>query len=365
MNSDHILNRSCICEPSSCDRAAMPGTNHSRVTHPRRDRGRLRGHSRLARRSPELGRNSSADPPRSRPLLSAIEERALAERIKRGDPTARKQLILANLRLVISIARKYWSSNLSFDDLVQEGNLGLIRASQDFDPSLRDVRFSTYAKLWIRAFVHRALIANDSLIRVPEYVFLLRKRYYRAIDALGGLDCMEASDKERLSIDQVAMESGISSRQLKPSRLALIGREARTERDEDGATVSLTEVIVDHRRPDDEAADQEERLRLEAALQQLNPFEAWVLRERYGLSISIAGEDDWSTSVPPAVRPTDGDRTSSSHANPPGRCRSYFHRTYPELAQGCGLSSHRIHQVERTALKKLRDALGRQLVQAV
>jgi RNA polymerase sigma factor (sigma-70 family) len=365
MNEDHMFKEPSICEPSSCERAIMPGTNHTRLSHPQRDRGRLRGHSRLARRSPQPGWNSSADPLRSRPLLSAIEERALAERIKRGDAIARKQLILANLRLVVSIARKYRSSSLSFDDLVQEGNLGLIRASQDFDPSVRDARFSTYAKLWIRAFIHRALIANDSLIRIPEYIFLLRKRYYRVIDALGGLECMAACDRERLSIDQVAMETGISPRQLKPSKLALIGREARSERDEDGATISITEVIVDHRRPDDEAANQEERLRLEAALQQLNPFEAWVLRERYGLSISIAGEDDWSTPVPLAVRSTDDDRTSSSHANPPGRCRSYFHRTYPELAQGCGLSSHRIHQVERTALKKLRDVLGRRLFQAV
>src|SRR5207245_635053 len=101
-------------------------------------------------------------------------------RIKKGDTVvARTQLILANLRLVVCIARRYRSSKLSFDDLVQEGNLGLVRASQDFDPSVHNTRFSTHAEFWIKSFIHRAIIANDSLIQVPANVFWLRKRYRR------------------------------------------------------------------------------------------------------------------------------------------------------------------------------------------
>jgi RNA polymerase sigma factor (sigma-70 family) len=365
MNSNHTLELPPLGEPSSCERTTMPGTNDNGHSRSPRDRGGLRGYSQLARRSPNRSWNTSADSAQNQSLLSAAEERALAERIKRGDAAARKQLILANLRLVVSIARRYRSSNLSFDDLVQEGNLGLIRASQDFDPSVRDSRFSTYAKLWIKAFVHRALIANDSLIRVPEHVFLLRKRYCQAVDALGGPDRMGDPERERPSIEQVAREIGISPRQLNPSRLAPIERETRSATDEDGDTVAITEVIVDCRRPDDEAANHEERLLLEAAMQRLNPVEAWVLRERYGLSILIAGEDNWSTPSLQAGRPTEDDHTSASQPNSPERTRSYFHRTYLELENDCGLSSHRIHQVERTALNKLRDALGRRLVQAV
>jgi RNA polymerase primary sigma factor len=365
MNSSRTVKSPPLGEPSSCERTTMPGTNDNSHSRSPRDRGRLPRNSQLTRRSRNPSWDSSADPTLDRSLLSATEERALAERIKRGDSAARKQLILANLRLVISIARKYKSSNLSFDDLVQEGNLGLIRASQDFDPSARDARFSTYAKLWIKAFVHRALIANGSLIRVPEQVFLLRKRYCQAIDAIDGPDYIGDPGRERLNIEQVAMEIGISPRQIEPSRLAPIERETRNETDEDGATVSITDVIADRRQPDDEAAIQEQRLLLEAALQQLNPVEAWVLRERYGLSTSIVGDDKWSTPNLHDDPPTEDDRTSTSGQNPPGRNRSYFHRTYVELAQDCGLSSHRIHQVERTALNKLRDALGRRLVQAI
>ncbi|MGP0063511.1 MAG: sigma-70 family RNA polymerase sigma factor [Isosphaeraceae bacterium] len=343
----------------------MHRTNVKNQDRSPRDRGRLRGHSQLARRSPNPSWDPSAESQRAHGLLSDTEERALAERIKRGDTSARKQLILANLRLVVSVARKYRSTNLSFDDLVQEGNLGLIRASQDFDPSSREARFSTYAKLWIKAFVYRALIANDSLIRVPERLFLLRQRYCQAIEALGGPDCTDEPGRERPSIEQVAREIGISPRKVKPSRLDPIERETRHGTDEEGTTVSITEVIVDRRRPDDEAANHEERLLLEAAVQRLNPVEAWVLRERYGLSILIAGEDHWSTPNPQAARPTEDDRDSGSHPNPPGRTRPYFHRTYLELEQDCGLSIHRIHQVERTALNKLRNALGHRLVQAV
>ena len=303
-------------------------------------------------------RDSRADSERSRNPLSADEERELADRIKRGDTTAQKQLVLANLRLVVSIVRRYRSSKLSFDDLVQEGNLGLIRASQDFDPTVRDTRFSTYAELWIKAFVHRALIANDSLIRVPEHVFLLRKRYRIAIAALGGPDRNADARAEPPNIEQLAQEMGVSARLLKPSRLVRIECESLSVTNEDSDAMTVTETIVDDHRPDEEAARHEERLLLEAALKRLNPVEAWVIRERYGLSALIPGEDDWAASNPSGEE----GRTRSSQSQEPGTSPTYFHRSYPELERECGLSRHRIHQVERTALNKLRDLLGPWLV---
>ena len=303
----------------------------------------------------------SVDTSQERSLLSANEERELAERIKRGDKTARKQLILANLRLVVSIVRRYRSNKLSFDDLVQEGNLGLIRASQDFDPSVHGTRFSTYAEIWINNFVHRALVANDSLIRVPEHIFRLRKRYRRAIATLGSLDRHVDAETEPSSIEQLAHEMRVSVCHFEPRHLVRIECETREGKDEDGEAVAITEVMVDSHRPDEEAADHEERLLLEAALKRLNPVEAWVIRERYGLSTLIPGEDDWTTPKPSS----EAECTRCPQPDEPATSRTYFHRTYPELERDCGLSRHRIYQVERIALDKLRDVLGPWLFQLV
>jgi DNA-directed RNA polymerase sigma subunit (sigma70/sigma32) len=177
MNPNHVLEIPVLGGLSRRKRPARHDMQDKSDPHARPKRDRCpRDFDRHAA-APCRGYDASAGPLGFQNLLSVDEERELADRIKRGDAAARKQLILANLRLVISLVRRYRSRKLSFDDLVQEGNLGLIRASQDFDPSVHDTRFSTYAEIWINAFVYRALVANDSLIRVPEYVFELRKRY--------------------------------------------------------------------------------------------------------------------------------------------------------------------------------------------
>ncbi len=114
------------------------------------------------------------------PLLSALEERKLAERIRAGDQLAQQELVLAHRKLVYRIVRNYKSSGISDEDLVQEGSVGLIRAAQNFDPSTHAIRFSCYATFWIRAFIQRAVSNNSSLVRLPEYTRLLRERYLRA-----------------------------------------------------------------------------------------------------------------------------------------------------------------------------------------
>jgi RNA polymerase sigma factor (sigma-70 family) len=267
---------------------------------------------------------------------------------------------------VFSIARRYSSSKLSLDDLVQEGNLGLIRASQDFDPSVHNTRFSTYAELWIKAFVHRALIANDSLIRIPEHLFLLRKRYRRAIEALGSpaMTGFGAGANEWPSIEQVAKEMGISPRKLKPSRLAAIKRDPRPKVGMDGELVEIGEAMDDCRGPEEEAVDHEDRVLLVTALRRLNPVEAWVIRERYGLHALIPDENDWADPRPRGAGQIASDRAPALPAHRPSWSRAGFHRTYAELGRDCGLSSHRIRQVERVALEKLRGILSPWLAQA-
>jgi RNA polymerase sigma factor (sigma-70 family) len=296
-------------------------------------------------------RSRPSSPKRWAPLLSADEERELAERIKGGDQAARRRLILANLRLVVGIARRYRSRKLSLEDLIQEGNLGLIRASEDFDPAVHGCRFAGYAEIWIRSYVHRTLIANDSLIRVPEHIFLLRKQYRRMMRLLGGADM--AGEVAPPSLERVAREIGVSPRRLKPASQAERGPVGWILGEEGDEVIPLTEAIVDDRSPDQEFTGHEQRLLLELALRRLNPVEAWVLRERYGLCLLIPDERSWSSPVPPAARRDEPDPDDDAPDSRP----TYFYRTYPELERDCGLSKYRIQQVEQAAIEKLREVL--------
>jgi RNA polymerase primary sigma factor len=261
---------------------------------------------------------------------------------------------------VISIVRRYKSSKLPFDDLVQEGNLGLIRASRDFNPALHGSKFCTYAELWIKSFVHRALIADDSVIRIPGHLYLLRRRYRRAIGALHDRAPMGAAAPAQLTVEEVAEAMGVPPRKLKPSRLAAIQRDSRPRIDQESEALALDEAMADCRRPEEEVVDHEERVLLQSALRQLNPVEAWVLRERYGLYASVPNRDDWSGPRPRDARRVAGERPDLPQNDRSRRGQSCLHRTYAELERDCGLSRHRIHQVETIALERLRGILTQQ-----
>ncbi len=102
-------------------------------------------------------------------LLSAEEEKLLAGRIEEGDIAARDHMVRANLRLVVNIARSYTGKGLGLQDLIAEGNLGLMRAVEGFDPAM-NTRFSTYASYWIKQSIKRAVINTGKTIRIPAYM---------------------------------------------------------------------------------------------------------------------------------------------------------------------------------------------------
>src|SRR5213596_2797238 len=113
------------------------------------------------------------------PLLSADQEKQLAYRIEVGDSEARDQMVRANLRLVVNIARNYTGKGLQLQDLIEEGNLGLLRAVEGFDPTM-ETRFSTYASYWIKQSIKRALVNTGKTIRIPAYMVELLAKWRRA-----------------------------------------------------------------------------------------------------------------------------------------------------------------------------------------
>jgi len=288
------------------------------------------------------------------PLLSDLEERKLAERIKAGDQLAQQELVLANRKLVFRIVRDYNTSGLSEDDLIQEGSVGLIRAAQNFDPSTHAIRFSSYATFWIRAFIMRAVTHDSSLVRLPEYTRLKRERYLRAVRELGKQrDAATTSRQELPSCGEIAQHLGISLRQVERAWQAPGERALFVDQDEPTADSETAEHdLLQH----------EERAAVHAALRRLSPFEAWVIRERFGLG-------EWSSNP---FDSRSADRKSSSQLTA-GRVRrerpspstqtahpsrSYHGRSFGDLSRDCGLSVHRIRLIERAALDKLRGILS-------
>jgi RNA polymerase primary sigma factor len=261
-------------------------------------------------------------------LLTAEEERSLAARIKVGDLEAREVLIMANLRLVGYLAKGYKSSGATYDDLVQEGTRGLIRAARDYDPQVHNTRFSSYATYWIRNAIQRAVAANASLIRLPDYMFRL-KNQFRQSNAQGNAD------------PQAGETSGtkISTNRYKCLLHAMMERAPYSMIGVDGEVSSLEDAIADPHRPDREAERQEAIDELHAALQRLTPLEAWVVRWRFGLG---------DPSVP--LQPAD-----PATSIEPRKWRQLG--SYREVARTFRISALHARKIEEIALQKLRSHL--------
>jgi RNA polymerase primary sigma factor len=147
------------------------------------------------------------------PLLSKDEEIELAHRIRNGDGEARNHMVRSNLRLVINIAQRYAHMGLSFADLVSEGNLGLIRAAENFNPAF-NTRFGTYATYWIKQALRRAITDYGKTIRLPAYLYDLVHKWYAAYNIL-------SKDDEHPSDEAVAKYMEIPKKKIKSIKRAI------------------------------------------------------------------------------------------------------------------------------------------------
>jgi RNA polymerase primary sigma factor len=248
-------------------------------------------------------------------LLTANEEKELSYGIEQGNKECRDRMVRANLRLVVNIARAYTGKGLPLQDLIEEGNLGLLRAVEGFDPTM-NTRFSTYASYWIKQSIKRALVNSAKTIRIPAYMVELLSKWRRATaklhDALGRTP----------TVEEVAAELGLPKKKLKIVKIAIQLYNSAPQTDQSEAGWSLGEMIADQRvkAPEEEMVESDNLKHVFQMLGTMDPREAVILRMRFGL-------DD---SEP---------------------------RTLKEIGETLGLTRERVRQIESDALDKLARGL--------
>jgi RNA polymerase primary sigma factor len=211
------------------------------------------------------------------PLLDASEEIELAKRIERGDKGAKDRMINSNLRLVVSIARRYRSSQLGLLDVIQEGILGLIRATEKFDWR-RGHKFSTYAVWWIREAIERGIANRARLIRMPVYM-VERERKVRHLERT-----LTAELGRQPRDDEIALAAKLPIGQVREVREAARPITSLDAAVGDSEELSVGDLLVsDQRQPPEEVELLLRRESLRAALTKLPEHEREVVKLRYGI----------------------------------------------------------------------------------
>ena len=249
------------------------------------------------------------------PLLTAAEEVALAKRIERGDVAAKERMINSNLRLVVSIAKRYQGSGMHLGDLIQEGVIGLNRAVEKFDWR-RGYKFSTYATWWIRQACQRAISNQSATIRVPTHVHERRVKLARARQRL------QAASATEPTMEELAKATGLELRYVEEALGAVeasVSLNQAIGSDSDG---EFGDLFADEHAADpvEEAADALRRQSVRDALGRLPERDRRVLELRFGFH---------------------GESTSLE-----------------QIGRELGLSRERVRQVERDALARLEDELA-------
>lgn len=248
-------------------------------------------------------------------LLTARDERELAGQIADGDVRARDRMVRANLRLVVNIARGYTGKGLSLQDLIEEGNLGLLRAVEGFDPNM-GTRFSTYASYWIKQSIKRALINSAKTIRIPAYMVELLSKWRRA-----GARLTEELGRTPTP-EEIARVLGLQKKKLPIIKKAIRIYNSTPQTDQSEAGWSLGEIVMDERlkNPEDEMVEHDVLKHVREMLHTMDSREATVLKMRFGL-----------------------DNTEP--------------HTLKEIGESLGLTRERVRQIETEALARLADGL--------
>ena len=249
------------------------------------------------------------------PLLTADEEKELAYKIQAGDEKAREAMTVANLRLVVSIAKIYTNRGLMFMDLIEEGNIGLLKAVERFDPKA-ETRFSTYATWWIKQSIRRAITNTVKTVRIPAYMVEIISQWKNATQTL-------ANDLGRQpSVAEVAKAVDIPAEKV--NVIKRVVRAAMNANQPVSLDVAYqgNDVIEDQsmQQPEDSFFDQYDKDRLQSHLETLTEREANILRMRYGLN---SGEP----------------------------------MTLEQIGNTMSLPRERIRQIEEEALKKLHEVM--------